>query len=115
MKDVVLFAFNGEMMCFVHVLLNALDMKQTGMNPRIIFEGASTKLAPELMKQENPFNHLYLKARETGLIEGVCKACSAKMGVLAAVQEEGLPLLDDMAGHPSVGAYLQRGFEVITF
>jgi hypothetical protein len=28
MKKVALFAFNGEPMCFVHVLLNALDMKE---------------------------------------------------------------------------------------
>lgn len=27
MKKIGLFAFNGEPMCFVHVLLNALDMK----------------------------------------------------------------------------------------
>jgi hypothetical protein len=27
---VVLVAFNGESMCFVHVLLNALDMKAKG-------------------------------------------------------------------------------------
>jgi hypothetical protein len=26
MKKVSLFAFNGEFMCFIHVLLNALDM-----------------------------------------------------------------------------------------
>lgn len=47
MKDVILFSFNGELMCFVHVMLNALDMKRAGMNPRIVFEGATTKLVPE--------------------------------------------------------------------
>ena len=30
MKKVVLFAFNGELMCFIHVLLNALDMNERG-------------------------------------------------------------------------------------
>jgi len=30
MKKVALFAFNGELMCFVHVLLNALEMKDKG-------------------------------------------------------------------------------------
>lgn len=115
MKNVALFAFNGELMCFVHVLLNALDMKETGMNPRIVFEGAATKLVPELMKKENPFHQLYIKAKEAGLIEGACKACSAKMGVLEAVQDEGLPLLDEMSGHPSVGAYMKHGFEIVTF
>ena len=30
MKKVVLFAFNGDFMCFIHVLLNALDMHEKG-------------------------------------------------------------------------------------
>ena len=30
MGNVALFAFNGEPMCFVHVQLNALDMKEKG-------------------------------------------------------------------------------------
>ena len=28
MKKIALFVFNGDPMCFIHVLLNALDMKQ---------------------------------------------------------------------------------------
>jgi hypothetical protein len=28
MKKAVLFAFNGDFMCFIHVLLNALDMQR---------------------------------------------------------------------------------------
>lgn len=28
MKKVALFAFNGDSMCFIHVLLNALDLKE---------------------------------------------------------------------------------------
>lgn len=32
MEKVALFAFNGEPMCFVHVLLNALDMKKKGID-----------------------------------------------------------------------------------
>jgi hypothetical protein len=30
MKKAALFAFNGESICFVHVLLNGLDMKKKG-------------------------------------------------------------------------------------
>lgn len=115
MKDVALFAFNGEMMCFVHVLLNALDMKRAGMNPKIVFEGAATRLLPELAKKDNPFHRQYREALEADLIEGACKACSAKMGVLQSVEEQGVPLLEEMTGHPSVGSFMRRGFEVITF
>jgi hypothetical protein len=31
MEKVALFAFKGEPLCFVHVLLNALDMKEKGI------------------------------------------------------------------------------------
>ena len=37
-KRVVLAAFNGESMCFVHVLLNALDMKERGYEVKVVIE-----------------------------------------------------------------------------
>jgi len=110
-----LYAFNGELMCFVHVLLNALDMKEKGKEAIIVFEGSAVTLVPELEKPENPFHALYQKAKEAGLIEGACKACSSKLGVLDAVKSAGLPLLDDMSGHPSMAAYIDRGYTILTF
>lgn len=115
MKKVALFAFNGELMCFVHVLLNALDMKKKGYEVKIVIEGSATKLVPELAGEGNPMSSLYLKAKDLDLIDGVCKACSSKMGVLDAIKEEGLRLLDDMSGHPGMARYQEEGFEVITF
>jgi hypothetical protein len=115
MKKFALFVFNGEPMCFIHVLLNALDMKAKGSEVKIIIEGASVKLIPELVKSENPLNGLWKKNLEAGLVEGVCKACSSKLGTLEATKVQGLTLLDDMAGHPSMAAYRDKGFEIITF
>ena len=48
MKKVVLFAFNGDFMCFIHVLLNALDMHEKSYDVKIVIEGSATKLVPEL-------------------------------------------------------------------
>ena len=115
MKQVILFAFNGEVMCFIHVLLNAIDMHERGYNVKIVIEGSATKLVPELAKQENPMFSLYDKAKSLELIEGACKACSNKMGVLNEVKEEKITLLDEMSGHPSIGNYREKGFDVITF
>jgi len=114
MRKVALFAFNGEFMCFIRVLLNALDMKAKGSNVKIVIEGAATKLIPDLIEQGNPMGSLYLKAKEQGLIDRVCKACSNKMGSLEAARKEGLKLLDDMSGHPGMARYQEQGFEVIT-
>ncbi len=115
MKKVALFAFNGEFMCFIHVLLNGLDMKRNGDEVKIVVEGAAAKLIPEIAQKWNPMHHLYLKARDQNLIDGVCRACSAKMEVAAAIEEEGLPFLEGMSGHPSMASYLNNGFEIISF
>lgn len=115
MKKVALFAFNGEPMCFMHVLLNALDMNERGYEVKIVIEGSATKLVPELNKEDNPMHRLYEKAKGLDLIDGACKACSNKMGTLEAAKAQGLRLLDEMTGHPSIARYKEEGFEVITF
>ncbi|MCP3872553.1 MAG: cytoplasmic protein [Desulfobacteraceae bacterium] len=115
MKKFVLFAFNGDPMCFVHVLLNALDMKEKGDEVKIIIEGESVKLIPELVVTGHILNTLWVKVIKQNLIEGVCYACSSKLGTLEDAKNQGLTLLDDMAGHPAMSGYRENGFEIITF
>jgi hypothetical protein len=115
MKKFALFVFNSDPMCFIHVLLNALDMKAKGHDAKIIIEGASVKLIPELVKPGNSLSGLWKKNLDAGLIAGVCKACSSKLGVLEAAKEQGLALLDDVAGHPGMASYRDNGYEIITF
>lgn len=115
MKKMALFVFNGDPMCFIHVLLNALDMNEKGYEAKIIVEGAATKLIPELAKPENQLHGLWEKVRAAGLVAGVCKACANKMETLEATKKEGLPLLADIAGHPAMVRYRDEGFEIISF
>ncbi len=115
MKKIALFVFNGDPMCFIHVLLNALDMKEKGYEGKIVIEGAATKLFPELAKENNPMHKLWEKVKAVGLVDGVCKACSNKMGTLDAAKDQGLTLLDEMTGHPSMARYREDGFEIISF
>lgn len=115
MKKFALFVFNGDPICFIHLLLNALDMDRNGHEVNIIIEGASAKLLPELAKVENPLNSLWHNCLSAGLVAGVCRACSSKLGTLEAAKEQGLLLLDDMSGHPGMAAYREKGFEIITF
>ncbi len=115
MKKIVLFVFNGDPMCFIHVLLNALDMKEKGYESKIVIEGSATKLIPELDKAKNLLHKLWEKVKRAGLVDGVCKACANKMGVLDAAKAQDLNLLDEMSGHPSMARYRDKGFEVISF
>ncbi|MCG6912091.1 MAG: cytoplasmic protein [Deltaproteobacteria bacterium] len=115
MKKIALFVFNGDPMCFIHVLLNALDMKAKGYQAAVVVEGAATGLLPALAQTDNPLHGLWEKTRAAGLVAGACKACAGKMGTLDVVKTEGLELLDDMHGHPSMSGYIQDGFDVISF
>ncbi len=115
MKKLALFAFNGDPMCFIHILLNALDMKEKGFDGKIIIEGSATKLIPELAKPGNPLYKLWKKVKKAGLVDGVCKACSSKLGTIESAKEQGLKMLDEMSGHPSMARYRDEGFEAIIF
>lgn len=113
MNNYALFAFNGNAMCFVHVLLNAMDLKDRGAEAvAIIIEGEAVKLVQEMETSKNP---LYMKAKAQGLIACICKACSAKMGVLEFNESTGIPVTGDMSGHPSMADYLEKGYQIITF
>ncbi len=109
-KNVVFYGFRGNEMCFTHLLINAIDMHENGINARIIIEGEATKTAKEMMEK----NHkMFTKAKDLGLIDGVCKACSNQMGVLDFFENTDLKILGDLYGHPSLTPYIKDDFEVI--
>lgn len=114
-KRIVLVAFNGELMCFAHVLLNALDMHQKGYDIKVVIEGAACGLIEQLNDPAKPFGATYIEFREKGLIDCVCQACSAKMGTLTSAQEQNLPLRNELKGHPALSNYIDDGYQIITF
>ena len=107
MKKIVLYAFRGDPMCFVHVMLNALDLNANGYDVKVVIEGEAVKLIQELW--ENP-----LFQKTIPLIDCVCRACSAKMGVLEYNERSGLNIGGEMSGHPSMSKYIENGYEIIT-
>ncbi len=115
MSKVILAAFRGDPMCFVHVLLNLLDMSERGLQVRLLLEGEATKLLPELEKKNFFLHRMWQKVKEKKLIEGVCRACATKMGTVELARELDLPLLEEMQGHPSLGRYLEEGYQVLIF
>ena len=69
----------------------------------------------EIAKEENSMHQFYSKAKALDLIDGACKACSNKIGVLEEIKLEGLMLLDDMSRYPCMTYYMEQGYEIITF
>ena len=114
MRKTAIFAFQGNPICFIHVLLNALDLHEKGADVRIVLEGEATGLVADLRKPEHPLHKFYSRAKDLALIHAVCRACAVKMGSLQAVEEEGLTVADDMSGHAGMAPYLEQDYEIIT-
>ncbi len=55
MKKILFYAMREEKMCFVHVLLNALELHEAGHEIKIIFEGMSVKLRLSWQKPLIPY------------------------------------------------------------
>lgn len=111
MRKIAFFAFRGNEMCFVHLLLNALDLDGKGIQTKIIMEGEAVALLKPLEESGNP---LYKKVKEKGLFDCICKACSAKLGFLEFNETTGIPVKGDLQGHPSMEQYIAEGYEIIT-
>lgn len=109
-----IFAFKGNPVCFVHVLLNAIDLHTKEGEVKIVLEGEATKLIVDLCKPEHLLHGLYEKVKKLDLIDAVCRACALKMGTLAAAETEGFRIADDMAGHAGMAPYIEQGYEIIT-
>lgn len=108
---ILFYGMTGEKMCFQHILLNALDLFNHGNEVKIIFEGASVKLVSVFEEEANP---LYKRAKELGLIAGVCLACSKVLGVYEKNRDSGLTMLDDMSGHAGMKGYIDNEYKVIS-
>jgi hypothetical protein len=109
-----IFAFKGNPICFVHVLLNAIDLLEKEAEVKIVLEGEATRLIAELRKPGHPLNALYEKAKKLDLIDAACRACAMKMGTLEVAEAEGFRIADDMVGHAGMAPYIEQGYEIIT-
>jgi hypothetical protein len=59
----VIFAFRGDPLCFIHVLLNGIDLYERGQEGLIVIEGDAVTLVPEMAKSDHFLFTLYQKAK----------------------------------------------------
>lgn len=114
-KKTVIFAFRGDPMCFIHVLLNGIDLYERGYEGLVVIEGDAVTLLPRMAEPGHPLNVLYNKSKEIGILYGACLACSKKLKVNKEIEALGIPLVGDMNSHPSMGSFIEKGYRVITF
>jgi len=114
MDKVIVFAFQGEPVCFAHAMMNVLDMDEKGFETKLIIEGKACALIGGLKEPAHPHHRLYSRIIAKGLLAGICRACCHQMGSLAEAEAQGLPLLSDMNGHPPMEPWISRGYRIIT-
>jgi hypothetical protein len=79
---------------------------------KIIFEGAATKWISLLKNPEHKIHSFYAKIK--GKIE-VCGYCANAYGVKELVEAEGLKIVTEYKGHPSIRKLVKNNFNIITY
>lgn len=103
----------GNLGRVVNALETAKEFYAAGDDVEIIFDGAGTEWVSELADTDHRYHGLYSEIKET--ITGACRFCSEAYGVLSAVEDEEIDLLDEHDGHPSLRRLVAAGYTVITF
>ena len=114
MQKIILFAFQSDPLCFIHVLHNCLDMAAQGLGGEIVLEGEAVKLVPAMAEPDHYLHNLYTETKKQGLIIGACRVCSNKFGLAAKITTENIPLIGKMSGHPAMSEYIKEGYTIIT-
>lgn len=99
----------------LHALLYTKELREAGHDARLIFDGGGTKWIGELSRHDNPLNPVYEEVKGKGAIKGVCKYCIGAFGGEAEdIKNNGLPVVGDFMGHPSIATLVDEGFHIIT-
>ncbi len=67
---------------------------------------------PRLAEEDEKYHDLLDDVRDR--VRGAC-VCARAYGVNHAIQQAGIPLLDEFNGHPSVRDLMAEGRQVVTF
>jgi hypothetical protein len=103
-------------------LFNALaavyDFKQRGDEVTLLFQGAGTRWAGELVKREHPAFALFTAVKDK--VGGVSRGCAEVFGARAGAVACGLDLITENAvpntgGLPSLARLTDEGYAVLIF
>jgi hypothetical protein len=103
-------------------LFNALaavyDFKQRGADVQLLFQGAGTRWAGELVNAEHPAHELFQSVKDK--VAGVSCGCADVFGAQEGVAASGFDLITENAvpntsGLPSLARLTAEGYAVLTF
>lgn len=96
-----------------NALTTVQEFAEAGDDCTLIFDGAGTLWAAELLKGDNELHGAFEKVRDH--VAGACHFCAGAFGVRDELAQQAFPLLRDHKGHPSLRGLIVEGHQVITF
>lgn len=101
-----------------NALAAAYDFKQAGDDVTLLFQGAGTRWAGELVKTDHPAHDLYMAVEDT--VAGVSCGCADVFGASESAQASGFDLIKDnpvpgTSGLPSLCKLSADGYNVMVF
>ena len=101
-----------------NALAAAYDFKKRGDEVKILFQGAGTRWAGELVKKDHPAHELFTAVKDK--VAGVSCGCAAVFGATEGAAACGLELISENAvpntsGLPSLARLTSEGFAILTF
>jgi hypothetical protein len=97
----------------VNAMITAKELKESGDEVALLFDGAGTKWVAALSEGEHRYHALFEDVRDR--IVGACAYCAKAFGVREEVEAADVALLDDFEDHPSLRSFLVDGYHVLTF
>lgn len=94
----------------LHALLYALEMKEAGFEVVLVFDGAGTEWAKELLNPESKLHPAYTKLQDQGVTQIICDYCAAAFKVKENLKEGKVPLVSEFKGHPSLVKWIKKGY-----
>jgi hypothetical protein len=101
-----------------NALAAAYDFKQKGDDVTLLFQGAGSRWAGELVDPEHPAHALYEEVKDT--VAGVSRGCADVFGATEEAERSGLDFIGDnpvpgTRGLPSLQRLVSEGYAVLTF
>jgi hypothetical protein len=101
-----------------NALSTAYDLKSSGEQVTILFQGTGTRWIAELSKKEHPFHQLFEAVKDK--VAGVSCACAEVFGATDSVAQAGYSFLKDNAvpgtsGLPSLHNLSRQGYTVVNY
>lgn len=101
-----------------NALAAAYDFKRRGSDVQILFQGAGTRWANELVDPEHPAHGLFTEVKDK--VTGVSCGCADVFGAREGAVECGLELITENAvpntsGLPSLARLTEEGYNILTF